>query len=57
MFAVYCDEIITNADRQLIRGEMLHIHINDIAILFQAHLNTYSRAVSQPGIKTHKNLV
>lgn len=57
MFAVYCDEIITNADRQLIRGEMLHIHINDIAILFQAHLNTDSRAVSQPGIKTHKNLV
>lgn len=36
---VYCDELVTDTDRQLIRREMLHIQINDIAILFNAHLN------------------
>lgn len=38
MLSVYCDELITDTDRQLIRGEILHVQINDIAILFYAHL-------------------
>lgn len=38
MFGVYCDELVTDTDRQLFGGEVLHIHINDKAILFHAHL-------------------
>lgn len=38
MLAVYCDELITDVDRQLLRWKMLHIQINDVTILFHAHL-------------------
>lgn len=61
MFGVYCDELVTDTDRQLFRGEVLHIQINDKAIPFHAHLCTDSAAVSSGAEKrvhrTHRGLL
>lgn len=60
MFGVYRDELVTDTDRQLFGGEVLHIQINDKAIPFDAHLSTDSAAVSSSAEKrvrrTHRGL-
>lgn len=39
MSGVYCDELVINTNRQLLRWEMLHIQIDDVAVLLGAHLD------------------
>lgn len=39
VFGMYCDELIINTNRQLLRWEMLHIQIDDVAVLLGTHLD------------------
>lgn len=55
MFGMHCDEVVTDADRQLIRGEMLHVQMNDVAIFLQMHL--YSRESTDVRRRREKELL